>query len=201
MKISRHTGSTAVLVVLLAGAGCTTTPPSEFYMLTPVSQVNDPAPANSAGLTIGVGPAQIPEYLDRPQLVTRSTSNKLELDEFHRWGGALSGNLLRVVAQNLAVLTGSDDVVVYPWEEPVDPEFRVHISVLSLDGSLGGEVELDAQWVIASRDRRKSLATGRSVIRETTRGTSYSEFVAAQSRALAVLSREIADEILRLNGG
>ncbi len=40
-----------------------------------------------------------------------------------------------------------------------------------------------------------------ALIREVTRGTGYDEFVAAQSRALAVLSREIADEILRLRGG
>jgi hypothetical protein len=201
MKISTHTGITVHLVVLLLTAGCAATPPSSFYVLTPVSQTTESPPPNSEKLTIGVGPVQVPEYLDRPQLVTRSTSNQLELSEFDRWGGALNTNLLRVVAQNLSALTGSDNVVVYPWEDPVEPEFRIHLSIFSFDGTLGGEVKLDVQWVIASKDRRKNLASGHSVIHQITRGISYDEFVAAQSRALAVLSRELADEILRLSGG
>ena len=186
--------------LLLAAAGCANTPPSQFYMLEPISQAYEPPPADAARLSIGVGPAQIPEYLDRPQLVTRSATNTLELDEFHRWGGSLSSDLLRVVAQNLSVLTGSDSVFVYPWEEPIDPRYRVHLSILGLDGSLGGDVVLDAQWVVASRDRRQNLASGRSVIREPTRGISYQDFVAAQSRTLGTLSREIADEILNVSG-
>ena len=101
-----------------------------------------------------------------------------------------------MVAQNLSVLTGSDSVFVYPWEEPIDPKYRVHLSILGLDGSLGGDVVLDTQWVIASRDRRENLGSGRSVIREPTRGMDYQDLVAAQSRALSTLSREIADEII-----
>ena len=199
MKTLKTVTRLTLYALLLTAAGCANTPPSRFYMLEPISQATQPPPADAAGLSIGVGPAQIPEYLDRPQLVTRSESNTLELDEFHRWGGSLSSDLLRVVAQNLSVLTGSDSVFVYPWEEPIDPKYRIHLSILGLDGSLGGDVVLDTQWVVASRDRRENLASGRSVIREPTRGMSYQDLVAAQSRTLGTLSREIADEILSVN--
>lgn len=192
---------TGTIVALLIAAGCASTPESEFYMLSPVSQAPIDSSAANTALSIGVGPVQIPEYLDRPQLVTQSTSNRLELDEFHRWGGSLSSNLLRVVAQNLSALTGSDNVVVYPWEDPVDPKYQVHLSILSLDGSLGGDVGLDVQWVISSPDRRETLASGRSRITEVTRGIDYDAFVAAQSRAVGELSKEISGEILRLSRG
>jgi uncharacterized lipoprotein YmbA len=125
----------------------------------------------------------------------------LQVDEFHRWGGSLNSNLLRVVAQNLSALTGSDDVVVYPWEDPVDPKYLVQLSVLDFGGRLGGDVVLDVQWLVSSRDRRETLASGRSQITEVARGAEYDAFVAAQSRTLGKLSEEIGGEILRLSRG
>lgn len=186
---------------LLLAIGCASTPESEFYMLSPVSLAAGNSPAESAALSIGVGPVQIPDYLDRPQLVTQTSSNRLQVDEFHRWGGSLNSNLLRAVAQNLSALTGSDNVVIYPWEDPVDPKYLVQLSVLGFDGSLGGDVVLDVQWLVSSRDRRKTLASGRSQITEVARGADYDAFVAAQSRALGALSEEIGGEILRLSRG
>jgi uncharacterized lipoprotein YmbA len=193
----RAIGATALLLAI----GCTTTPESEFYMLSPVSQAPNIAFAGNADLSIGVGPVQIPDYLDRPQLVTQTSSNRLQVDEFHRWGGSLNSNLLRVVAQNLSALTGTDNVVVYPWEDPVDPKYLVQLSVLDFGGSLGGDVVLDVQWLVSSNDRRKTLASGRSQITEVARGPDYVALVAAQSRALGKLSEEIGGEILRLSRG
>ena len=41
------------------------------------------------GVIIGVGPVKFPEYLDRPQMVTKNKEGILKFDEFNRWGESL----------------------------------------------------------------------------------------------------------------
>ena len=47
---------------------------------------------------IGVGPVTVPDYLDRPQIATRSSSSSLQFSEFDRWAEPLEKNLMRVLA-------------------------------------------------------------------------------------------------------
>ncbi len=196
------------ITLVLAGihgllSGCAgTSPPSEFYLLTPMSPAGEFVEAADPGdpLSLGVGPLKLPEYLDRPHIVTRSTPNRLALDEFHRWGGSLRDNMLRVLAQNLAQLLHTDDVAIYPWDDPVAPDYRVRISVLRFDGSLGGQVELDCRWIVVGPQRGELLSTRRSLLREPVRGADHASLVEAQSRALAALSRDIADQIRSIQG-
>ncbi len=51
------------------------------------------------GLTsILVAQPQVPDYLDRPQIVERTTANELKLVEADQWAERLSINVSRVVA-------------------------------------------------------------------------------------------------------
>ena len=76
----RHLAHYLMAVMLAIMAGCATTPPSRFYILEPVktdaaAQPSEPATA------VGVGPVELPKYLDRPQIVVRSGANELFYDE------------------------------------------------------------------------------------------------------------------------
>ena len=55
-----------------------------------------------------------------------------------------------------------------------------------------GEVSLVARWTILGKDGRTILRAGQSALRETTGRQDYEALVAAMSRALAALSRDIA---------
>ena len=83
--------------------------------------------AGRAGARPGVVVAavRLPEYLERPQLVTRSGDNRLQLEEFHQWGGNLGKDLTRVMAENLSLLLGSDAVVAAPHTQRTRPDYRV----------------------------------------------------------------------------
>jgi uncharacterized lipoprotein YmbA len=187
-------------VVLLA-SGCATTPPSEFYHLTAMEQTATSATGSRTTLSVGVGPVQIPEYIDRPQIVLRTSRNQLSLDEFHRWAGGLRDEIKRVLAQNLSRLLNSEDVASYPWDYPFDPAYQVYIDIRQLDGSLGGEVRLDARWIISGRSEGQSgmLYSRQTLISEAVDSAGYMALVAAESRALETLSREIAEQISRLH--
>jgi uncharacterized lipoprotein YmbA len=185
-------------------AGCrSSAPPVEFYTLNPLSgmegQVNT-AEADQK-LSVGVGPVEIPEILDRPQIVTRSGPNKLQVDEFHRWAGRLDENFARVLAENISLLLGTDQVVVYPWQADFKPRYRIALEVRYFEGQWGEDVLLEVLWTLASRESQETLTARKSVIKEPLSATTFEELVAAQSRAIAQLSREIVREVQNLQSG
>jgi len=68
-----------------------------------------------------VGPVELPEYLDRPQIMTCESRNELQFAEFDRWAGSLEKAFSRVLAVNLSILLSTDRVAVYPWKTtPID---------------------------------------------------------------------------------
>jgi uncharacterized protein len=196
------TGWALALLVLLF-VGCRSTPsPTAFYTLTSVTKM-EPArqnPEPKGDLAVGIGPVQIPGYLDRPQIVTRTAPDRLTLSEFNRWGGSLRQDLPRVLAENVAALLGTDRVLAYPWGDRLDPAYRVALDVQQFDGDLGGAVVLKATWIVTGREGKAPLAVRKSMIQESVSGKDYDALVAAQSRAVAALSREIAEEVKKLAG-
>ncbi|MGD2184834.1 MAG: PqiC family protein [Desulfobacterales bacterium] len=196
----------ALLVILAALilAGCrSSAPPVELYTLNPLSGKQDQANDTESDqtLSIGVGPVEIPEFLDRPQIVTRTGPNKLQVNEFHRWAGRLDENLARVLANNISLLLGTDQVVVYPWTADFKPHYRIALNVRYFEGQLGEGVLLDVIWTVASQERQTTQTTRKSVIKKPLSTTHYEGLVAAQSRAIAELSREIVQEIRNLQSG
>jgi uncharacterized protein len=197
------TGWALALVVLLF-AGCRSTPPpTAFYTLTAVTKAETAGQGSAPmrDLAVGIGPVQIPEYLDRPQIVTRTAPDKLTLSEFNRWGGSLRQDFPRVLAENVAALLGTDRVLAYPWGDRLEPAYGVALDVQQFDGDLGGAVVLKATWIVTGREGKTPLAVRKTEIQEPVSGTDYDALVSAQSRALAALSREIAGEIRRLASG
>jgi len=72
-------------------AGCASSQPSRFYQLNPMPNQTTPVSHLSAShnIVLAIGPLRIPDYLDRPQIVTRSGKNELKLSEFGLWAGSL----------------------------------------------------------------------------------------------------------------
>ena len=62
----------------------------------------------------------------------------------------------------------------------------------------GGDVDLRARWSILGNNGRKVLSKAKSSFTEPIGGDTIAEMVSAQSRLVARLSLEIAEEIKRL---
>ena len=186
-----------LFMAVLTVAGCRSAAPSaEFYTLTPLNSHDAPEatlPADS--LAVGIGPLVIPKMIDRPQIVQRTGPNKIQVDEFHRWAGALHEDFLQVLTTNLAGLLQTNLVAAYPWEDYFEPDYRIFIDVRRFDGELGQDVVLDVTWTVTGGSARDVLLVRRSVLRAPVDGMEYSDLVAAKSGLLADLSREMAREI------
>jgi uncharacterized lipoprotein YmbA len=140
-------------------------------------------------------------YRDRPQIVTRSGPNKLNIDEFHRWAGPLDARFARVLAENIALLLATDRVAVYPWEIDFKPHYRIALDIRYFEGQLGENVLLDVVWRVSGQDSQMIQAVKTSVIKEPVSAPDYDALVAAKSEAIAQLSRDITQEIRKLQAG
>ena len=187
------------LLLILIG-GCSRTQTARFYTLNALTdaQAGGQAVASDQGVAVGLGPIRLPEYLDRPQIVTRVSPNEVRFAEYHRWAGPLAGDLSNILAENLSILLGTDHIALYPWKSTTPIACRVEIEVSRFDGKPGDNVLLQSQWIVFSKDRKRVLGTKTSSISEPVNGKGYDALVAAQSRALAALGREIAEAIRSL---
>jgi uncharacterized lipoprotein YmbA len=171
--------------------------PIEFFTLAPLPRA---AAGGTPTAMVAVVPVVIPASIDRPQIVTRTDDNRIELSEFHRWGGTLKEEISRTLIENLAVLLAERRVSVMSDQLAPAPACILAVSFNRFDGRLGESVWLNASWTLRDPRHKKTLAVKNSVIQEKIAGPGYAELVSAQSRALAALSREIAAELALVLG-
>jgi uncharacterized lipoprotein YmbA len=185
------------LLPFLAG-GCAGTEPSRFYVLT-YQTVQKEAQWDLKDVSVAVGPVLFPQYLDRPQIVTRSTPEIVQFAGFDRWAEPLDKNFARVLAENLSALIASDKVSLFSRPGAQKAEYQVEVEVTRFDGVRGGKATLAARYTILRGDGKDAPLIRKSEIHEPVTGPSFEALVAAQSRAVAALSGEIASAIAALS--
>ncbi len=174
--------------------------PTTYYTLSAIEPApgETPQPLPAGEVSIGIGPVVFPDELDRQRIVTRSGRNRLEINEFHRWGGTLEANFSRVLAENVSLLLRNNKVVAQPWERYFEPDYRVVMDVRRFDGRLGEFASLNATWMIRKAGMNKPLVVRQTIVQEAIDAEGYDALVAAQSAAAAAISREIAAELQKL---
>lgn len=200
-----HSGRILICVLLAATApsifgGCGTTPPSRFYAITSTIPARQLA-ADTTGAIVTIGPVQIPDYLDRPQIVTVTGTNELILGEYDLWAGSLKDDINRVLIENVSSFLGGG-VSVASWKTPLRNANKVPVSIIRIDAIPGKSVTLKAQWTVFLKDSRTPGAFKDATIIEPVTGTDYRSVVAAMSKTVSELSRLLADSVKQvLEGG
>jgi uncharacterized lipoprotein YmbA len=150
---------------------------------------------DATDLRLGVGRISLPELLNRPQIVTRTSANQVNAADFSQWAEPLKKSIPRVLSENLARLTGTDQVSVYPWPTPMEIDLRAEIAVIQFEGDSDGEVSLIARWRLVRPNGSEAHPLQGSSYAASAADGSTEALVAAMSRALASLSRDIASAI------
>ena len=190
LKMNHWVASVMIGLSLLAQAGCASSKPSRYYLLSAMSPTES-AKADQA-VSVGIGPIEFPKYLDRPQIVTRGSQNRLYLGEFDRWAEPLEQNFARVLAENLAALLSTDAVVQYPWKRSAQIDYQTIVTVNRFDATLGGDTVLHVRWSVCDAEGRTIAPPRAARIAEPAGSPDYEAIVQAGSRALEQLSRQIA---------
>ena len=196
---------TAVILMFFLSilGGCFPKPgaSTKLYILSPMESpaVEMPDTAGEIFMTIGVGPVHLPEYLDRPEIVTRINPNELKLAELDVWAEPLQVNFTRVLVENISRLLKAEPVAVFAWGAFPQIDFQVDVEVVRLDGDMAGDAFLTAQWSILNSSNKSILISKKSEYTEPVGKTGYSALVAAQSRMIGALSLDIAEAIKSLH--
>ena len=183
LTTARLIAATAVMLL----AACSSTPDSEYYLLTALAS----GESTNESPSVGVGPIEIPQYLNRNSLVYHRAGNQIDVASFERWAEPLTDGLSRVISLNLSALLNSQSVQVFPWPQQYAPTYGVSVNVLELDAE-GSQASLVAKWSI--RRTKGELITRRLTrLNEPLNGSdSAASITAAYSRLLLTLSEEIA---------
>lgn len=191
--------SAAVFLAFSSLTGCGTSPRETYYTLSAGAVMNGAAPASvESTYSVAVGPITLPEVVDRPQLVLRVGPNEVTFVELHRWAGPLKSEIPRIIADNLAAYLNVKRVAAYPQNAGENADYRVLVDIQRFDSTMGESAIIDALWTV-KRVSDGTLRTGRSSARESSSGGTYDTMVAAHSRALATISRDIAEAIRSLS--
>ena len=190
------------LVVLGGCLGKGTQEPTKYYLLQPLASSltgEQQTGAKNVGFSIGVGPVRMREYLDRPQIVTRSGENEIHIGLFHSWAEPLGGNFSSTLTHNLSILLETDRLALWPWDRKLEHvDYQIIVDVIRFDGVLGGEAVLIARWYVFSYKegmKTEEIIPKKSTFTAAVEGDSYEALVAAMSKTLEDFSREVAEAI------
>lgn len=190
----------AGLIAAASLAGCLgSAPATRMYMLEPAA-ANRAAEGLPKPITIVVRDVRLPQYLDRPEIVTRDEGHRLQLAEFDHWGGDLRQDMARILAENLGRDLGSDRIFAAPLPAAIKADYRLDLEILQFERESGGRVRLTARWWLTRGADAGLLLTREATFLASPAGDTYAALVAAMSVAYGELSRAIGDSV-RTAGG
>jgi uncharacterized protein len=192
------------LLLVLGISGCATSPPSHFYVLSAPNPPESSAPVSDRSVLVAIGPVTIPDYINRPEIVTTDGPNEVTVHEFHRWVGSLDHNIARVIVENLSTTLPAGRFNVVRWNPAIAENIyavnRVMVEVTRFDVSAGpgGAAIFEAEWVLYG-SQSKVLAINKSSRKVPVKGADFKDMTAAMSQCLTEFSGEVASAINTVN--
>lgn len=192
----------AVLVFTLsviAIGGCLSvpnSPPARFYMLSALDKkISSQTYEIPQDVIIVVGPVKIPEYQNRPQIVTQNKDNMLKFSEFDRWGEPLDAALERIIFNDLIVMLPTATLGMFPCNFTIPVNYQVIANVTQLQSRLDKDLLFEVDWTIIDAKKNTMLLTRRSQFRQAINPHNYSGLAGALSTVCASLSSEIVQAL------
>ena len=171
----------------LTAACCWRSPDSSFYMMNSqgLEKVSDKQ------LSVAVQTVNVPDLLDRPQMVTYDAkSQKVNMLEFSRWGEALPAVLQNTVTNDLQRYLPQSFVKSVEYSsETLD--YTVKIKVNKMAAYEQDKVVLAAWWHIEDT-KGKILHRDQAEYEAKIEGEKVADIVKAQNQAVHYLSKDIA---------
>jgi uncharacterized protein len=181
--------------VLFAVSACSpVSPPVAYHSLVDLGPAHQRTGPPSP-LVILVGPVSTPDILKQSQISTGSTDDRYLLNDQHRWAGEVSHQFSRAMAELLADKLGTEDVVLFPKGQDLEPTHQITFDILALDGILGEDANLMVRWSLIDPKGKAVRLTRRSSFSEKPANGSYDAWVSAQRSNVRRLSEEIAAAI------
>ena len=187
---------TAVLTlgvtVLCLSAGCLgRSPEVRHFTMSSIAPATAKAPINAPA--IGLGPVSFARHLERPQMLTSASGSEIVIDEFNRWAGGLEPNVVRTLADNLALRLDTR-IVVARGGAALPIRYQVALDVDELLGRPGDRLELRARWTILETDGDGAWSNDVKLT-EPVEGKTIEDLVRAHDAAIGQLADLVAAQL------
>jgi uncharacterized lipoprotein YmbA len=179
-----------VLGIAMMLTACGSTPRSDYYMLS----ANATEMTGTGGPSLGIGPVEVPAYLQRKEMVLNRDRHKLSVNEYHRWAEPLEAGISRVVSLNLAGLLDTHEVQPFPWRRSAVPDYGISINVVQF-AVTNLQAELIAEWTLTVPGDNKTLVSRIARFSQPIHDGEPEQVAAAYSQLLYALSEDIARNI------
>ena len=180
-----------LLLAAVVLAACVGTPAPKEQYFTLSSPNPGVAPPASDSPSIYVGPVTVPEAVDRPSLVLRTSPNQVDVSDDYRWAEPLRNAIPRMIGDVLSRELGTSRVLTNRSASATAVDIRVSIEIQRFDSSLTDGATIDAVWSVKDVANGK-MRNGRSVVHEALASSGPAGIAAAASRALERVGHEIA---------
>lgn len=172
--------------------GCGSSPPNKYYLLA----AQDFPEAAAITPSVGVGPIQVPEYLNRQQMVYKQEAHTLQVANLDMWAEPLENGVQRVLLLNLSGLLETQNVRLFPWHPKRAPHYGVKVSLLRLDAD-ENKASMTADWLLYLPGTAETVQRniGQFELSLSTNSPEAEEVAAAYSALLMQLSEVIATAI------
>lgn len=200
--MSRTLPVRALLVLALLVLAACTRPPAQLYVLDPIAMPEGSGVSAGGTRALAVLPVSVPDYLDRREIVSRTTDHRLLLSDSDRWGENLRDGMARVLTMDLGRLLAPDGIVVTSGghQPKVDAELSLTVEAFEIDPD--GAATLAARWMLLDDRRRESPRHFQAVFSQPVTpilGSPHAAAeVAALNRDLDRLAVAIAGSVRRL---
>ena len=191
MTTIRNRLAGAMLAMSIGMLGACSTPVQERYFVLSPDDVSGPS-GNGTTAVMGIGPITIPSHLDRSQIVTRSSDNRLVINQFDRWAEPLDENIQRVLIENLDRRLHPQRIETFPWNSRDGVVWQIVVDIGGFERQPDGSVQISARWKIVNFDSGETVVSERFSDSMMPRDTTTEGTVAAMSDLLARLSDSIA---------
>lgn len=185
-----------LLTTLLLLWGCLgRSPQTKFYLLYPSSSLEaTEVVTTEEDLSIGIGPVELSEYLDRPQIVTQTSESELRVDQFNQWAEPLEINIARVLARNLSTSLSTEKLFLFPWSGSTQIDYQVKLNIVDFKGTPDNKVLLRTHYTIFDGNK-KPLKMNLVNVTQPISEPGYEGLVTSMSKVLDELGGKIAQTI------
>jgi uncharacterized protein len=170
--------------------GCGSSPKTNFYTL---SVIPGKTGAESVSSPVQLAAVHIPSSLDRQQMVSMTSANRVQISETNRWLGAFDEMARNVLAQDLAARLPKGKVILPQAPAPAGTTTLV-VTIAQFGPDADGRVKLNGSWALLhgssglpALERNFQLDAGPTADADAT--------AAAMSRALGQLAGEIVSTL------
>jgi uncharacterized lipoprotein YmbA len=187
-------------ILILGLTGCITPAPgprSQFYQLQPIVEEVSAGAEATDGPVVHIGPVQVSEYLNQPQMVSRIGKHQVAYDELKRWAEPLNDNILWVLTKNIHDELPEARVVPFTGLPNLYKvtTLSVPIRISRMETRPDGTVLLQAGWMVIPQKTDVGATPVSVAFTKAAASGSTEDLVAAQSELIRELSERIVQDI------